>query len=66
MLVIGFNHPSYAPHFPECEGFKGYHCKPCNNIIEVGLSSRNYCNSCGKFAPRVAECICSKIESEVN
>jgi len=61
MLVIGFNHPSYAPHFPECEDAKGYHCKPCNRIIEAGLPGRNWCDSCGKFAAKVTECICQEI-----
>jgi len=65
MLVIGFRHPSYDPHFPECEDFEGYHCKPCNHIIEAGLPSRNWCEWCGKFASKAARCVCPEIEDEV-
>jgi len=62
MLEIGFSHPSYAPHFPECEEYEGYYCKPCHRFFETRLPSRNYCDSCGSFAKRVVECICREIE----
>ena len=42
MLEIGFSHELYAPHFPECEDFEGYYCKPCHRFIEAGLTSRNW------------------------
>lgn len=53
-----------SPHFPECEDltFKGYHCKRCNRLIEVGLPSRNWCDYCGFFAGKPTECICDLLE----
>lgn len=50
-------------HYPMCENFTGYYCKPCNHIIEVGKVSRNWCELCGKFARISTECICEIIES---
>jgi len=61
MIEIGFSHPSYAPHFPACEDFTTYHCKPCNRIIEGGLPSRNWCDWCGKFASKTTRCVCQEI-----
>ena len=65
MYVIGFNHASYAPHFPECESYEGYHCMTCNAYFETRLPSDNLkfreCDYCGKLATRVTECVCKQI-----
>jgi len=48
-------------HYPECED--GYHflCH-CGNLILDGAKSRNWCDQCGKFAPRPTVCICERLD----
>ena len=50
-------------HFPECEDGKHYVCH-CGNFILDGGKSRNWCNQCGKFAPRPTKCICHFLEDD--
>ena len=61
--LINYDHWLMAPynrielHRPECENGMHFLCH-CGEFIFDGEPTRNWCTSCGKFAPRPTECIC--------
>jgi len=54
--------PDDEPHWPACEDADGFFCTTCNVLIEAGLKSKNWCESCGKFARRIDRCVCSELD----
>jgi hypothetical protein len=58
--------PTEIGHYAECDNGAGFYCEPCNQYISDGAKSRNWCDSCGKFAPRPSVCICALITRDMD
>jgi len=67
MTLIGYDAWLERPyqenndHYYECEDGCHFLCH-CGNLILDGAKSRNWCDQCGKFAPRPTTCICQQLE----